>query len=323
MTIYDDPMTNLPDPSTIYQDWLDEASLHLMEGRIDAFVLMVGLPFMMRTVGAETLLETADEVALDAANLTEAFRSQNVTNYIRLVQNAHYLQPDVIEGWHSSHVLRNALNVVPSYSNRMVMRNVDGKWKVTEAEHELTSNRLPIALLKSDPGAFTERWAEPKADIRATQARAEPIYQIFIEALSDAVVARDADRWLTHFTYPHTVHYATADHVVETETDERAFFDGLVAHMEVTGADRVVRHVRFAEFISGDRIVGYHGTFAERDGEVIFGPIQSRMVLVVVDNQWRCTSVTNSLSNNSFPASDYKVTESLPTMREIQERMRK
>lgn len=316
-------MTDLPDPSAIYQDWLDGASDHLFNGRIDAFVEMIGLPFMMRTIGAETLLETSEQVSTDAANVTEALRSNAVTHYIRLVQNAHYLQPDVIEGWHTTHVLRNALNVVPSYSNRMVMRCVDGVWKVTEAEHELTSNRLPVALLRSDPGAFAERWAEPKSDIRATQARAEPIYQIFIDALSDAVVARDLEGWLTHFTYPHDVHYEATDHRVETLEDEAAFFHSLVAHMESVGADRVVRRARFAEFISGDRIIGYHGTVAECDDQVVFGPIQSRMVLRVEDDQWRCMSVTNALSNREFPAFNYQVTGALPTMREIQERMRK
>jgi len=316
-------MSEFPDPSAIYQDWLDSASGHLIEGRIEHFVQMIGLPFMMRTIGAETLLETVKEISQDAANVTRALKAHAATHYIRLVQNARYLQPDVIEGWHTTHVLRNALNIVPSYSSRMVMRCIGGIWKVTEAEHELTSNRLPVALLRSAPGAFAERWAEPKADIRATQARAEPIYQIFINALSDAVVARDLEGWLTHFTYPHDVHFETSDHRVETPEEEAGFFHSLVAHMDSVGADRVVRRARFAEFISGDRIIGYHGTVAERDGTVVFGPIQSRMVLRVEDDQWRCMSVTNALSNTVFPASDYKVTATLPTMREIQERMRK
>ncbi|MEJ6389276.1 hypothetical protein [Gymnodinialimonas ulvae] len=317
-----DPAGNkMPDPSAVYQDWLDRGSACLMEGKADAFCEMIGLPFRMATIGGETIFETVDALRTDTMNVIESLQGNGVTHYIRLVKKARYVREDLIEGWHSTHVLRDAIEVVPSYRNRMILRRTGGEWRVTEAEHELSGTRTPVALLRSLPGAMAEQWEQPMSDIRASQARAEPLYAAFVDALSETVHTRDVDAWCSYFAEPHEAHFDDADHIVGAD-EERRFFASLCTKMDALKAKRFVRRVKFAEFVAADRIVGYHDTTMERDNEILFGPVRSRMVLTLKGGRWLCSSVTNSLSNKQFALNDFIVSETLPTLRDIEKRMK-
>ncbi|WP_461425120.1 nuclear transport factor 2 family protein [Gymnodinialimonas sp.] len=313
----------MPDPHTIYQEWLDVTSAALITGDVEGLVSRIAMPFIMRTSTAEMVLENPDDLRSDTRNVVQALKSLQVTHYIRLVKQARYLGEDTIEGWHTTYVLRHAASVTPAYANRMIMRRIDGEWKVTEADHELSDNRLPLTLLRSAPGSFERKWAAAKSNISATHARAEPIYQVFIDSMSEAVNTRDFDTWAAHYTFPHDIHYDATDHVAKAPDDVRAFFEMLLEHMQITGADRMIRTARYAEFLSDDRIFGYHTTVLAKGDETVFGPVKSRMMLTFTQGQWKCSSVTNSLSHQTPSEAEFKLSPNLPTMREIQERMRK
>lgn len=313
----------MPDPHAIYQDWLDQTSAALMDGDAEAFVTAMEIPFIMRTSQHETVLETVEDLRGDTANVIEALKGQQVTHYIRLVKQAHYLDEDTIEGWHTTYVLHNATAVTPSYGNRMIMRLREGGWKVTEADHELSGNRFPLTLLRSDPGSFKGAWADAKSNISATQARAEPIYQVCIDSMSDAQTPPDFDAWCTNYIFPHEIHYDATDHVAHTPEDVRPFFEMLTEQMRDFGATRMIRSTRYAEFLADDRIFGYHDAIIVKDEETLFGPVKSRMMLTNSEGRWKCSSVTNSLSQQNLTETELKVSLKLPTMREIQERMRK
>ncbi|MBF9051851.1 hypothetical protein GTA62_17750 [Roseobacter sp. HKCCD9010] len=313
----------MQDPSKIYQVWLDETSALLLDGETERFVDQVALPFVMRTTADETVFETREDLIGDMITVTQNLKNQQVTHYIRLVNKARYINHLVIEGWHTTYMLRDAIAVVPPYGSRMILRLEDNAWYLAEAEHELSNRRFPVDVVRSAPGAFQDKWAEPMSDIRATQARAEPVYQAFLDALSETVHDQDFDRWCSYFTIPHNVHYDSVDHLVNTPEDVRPFFDLLCKKMLCYGADRLTRRADYAEFISGDRIYGYHQTTMTKDGDPVFGPVKSRMILCLADGRWKCSEVTNSLSNKGFPGPEFQPSGALPTMREIQERMKK
>jgi len=313
----------LPDPHSIYQDWLDTTSAALMDGNVEEFVSMASLPFIQRTSRCETVLEDRADLWSDVENVVQALKGQQVTHYIRLVKKARYLDEDAIEGWHTTYVLRNATVVTPTYGSRMILRKIGDGWKVTEADHELSGNRFPVTVLRSDPGSFEETWRSAKAEICATQAHAEPIYQVFIDSLSATENIADFDASCDHFTFPFTIHYDETDHTAHGPEDIRPFFEVLIEQIRDLGADRLIRSARYAEFLSDDRIFGYHNTIFVKGDDTVFGPVKSRMMLTQSEGRWRCNSVTNSLSNRDLSRAKFKVSDKLPTMRKIQERMRK
>ncbi|WP_341860793.1 hypothetical protein [Gymnodinialimonas sp. 57CJ19] len=318
-----DPPDLMRDPHLIYQDWLDCTSAALMADDVAGFVDHVALPFIFRTGTDETVLETDEDLRGDVSSVVQALKSQQVTHYIRLVKQARYLDETTIEGWHTTHVLRNATSVIPAYGNRLILRLLDGGWKVTEADHELTGSRFPLSLLRSDPGCFEERWADAKSNIRGYQTRAEPIYQVFLNSLDGVVNSPSFEGWCDLFTFPFSAHFFATDHTVAAPQDGRAFFDLIVTQLNNFGSARMRRSARYAEFLSEDRILGYHHTTITKDDDIVFGPIKSRMMLTFADGQWKCSSVTNSLSHETPSDPTVKVTDKLPTMREIQKRMRK
>lgn len=315
--------TAMPDPHVIYQDFLDVTSFGILNGDPEPFIAGVALPLIVRTDADVTILESEEDLRNDTIALIQALKSQQVTHYIRLVKKARYLDEDVIEGWHATYALHNARSVIPQYNSRMVMRRVGKEWRVTEADHELTGRRLPITLLRAAPGCFEAQWAKDKADIIATQARAEPLYQAFIDSMSDAVHDGDFDEWCAHYTFPHEIHYDATDHLAKTPDDVVAFFDLMRQNMKNLGADCMIRTARYAEFLSDDRIFGYHNTVLVSGNRVVFGPVKSRMMLTLEDGRWKCSSVTNSLAQTTPSDAEYTTSATLPTMREIQERTRK
>lgn len=310
------------DPHEIYQEWLDTSSAALMDGDASGFVAGISLPFVMRTVAGATVLETEADLLHDAGNVIEALRSQNVTDFIRLVKQAHYLDEDTIEGWHTTYALRHATNVVPPFGSRVILRQIDGAWLMTEADYELAGDRIPQKLLSSVPGAFEDAWKAAKSDLRATHARAEPIYQVFIDSLCGALKRRDFEGWSAHFSMPHSMHFESTDLLVETPDDISPIFDLMVANMDAIGATRVRCQSKFAEFLSGDRIIGYHETTCDNDGTTRFGPIHGRMQLCQEGGRWVCCSSTSSLSKTDDPEARLLLSDVLPSMREIQKRMK-
>ena len=308
----------------IYQDHLDNVSDLLMAGKVEECIRFFALPLLIRTSAGETLIETRDDMVTDTRLHSESLIGHGVNNYIRLVKQARQLSDTLIEGWHETYVLRDATSILPSYRSHMFIRDTgDGIWKVVEAEHELEELRFPLSSVQSQPGSFAEIWQSTQNDIRVSHSNAEPLYRAFLDALDKSQNAADYDGWAARFAYPLEAHYDATDRIVETPEQMRPFFDAMLETGKGKDA-HVQRVISSANFISSDRICGYHETFLTADTGEPFGPVKSRMILILSEGQWKCSSVTNSLlSNDAVPEAEFKPSSHLPTMSEIQKRMKK
>jgi len=313
----------MQDPAGIYQTWLDVVSKAVVENDDDTLLAWFGRPFLMRTSDAEVLIETDEDLLSDFEVLRRGLKSQGVTNYIRLVQKARYLSEDYIEGWHVSHMLRGAIAVVPPYRNRVVLHRDGDIWRCTEADHQLSNRRFPIEMPRVDIEAFTDAWAAPLADIRATHARADPLYQAFISELDHANNTSDPEQWCNLYQFPLEFHLDKVDRVMQHPSELSDFFQNFHEIAVQNPGSFVRRTVKYAEFFGADRIIGYHDCSISKNGQILLGPVQSRMILTVDGDAWKCCSVTNSVSNAEFPIQSIEPSNELRTLREIRERMRK
>lgn len=312
----------MQDPASIYQVWLDKVSAAVLD--FDPVVLRAAfrLPFLVRTSHAESLCETEADLLNDIETFGNSLKTMGATHYIRLVGKARYISEDYVEGWHTTHTLRGAVTVLPSYKSRTVLQRRDDRWQVTEAEHQLSNASFPIAMPRVDEASFEDKWTDPLPDVRATHARAEPIYQAYLDMLDATVAKGDFDSWTALFTYPHTAHFDNVDHVNGCPSDCRDFFAALLATLAASGPARLVRTTKYAEFVGNNRIVGYHDAIGVANDETVFGPVQSRMILELDGDTWKCSSVTNSVSNDSYPGDRFLPPSHLTTLREIKARMR-
>ncbi|MEJ6395469.1 hypothetical protein V8J82_19570 [Gymnodinialimonas sp. 2305UL16-5] len=308
----------------IYQRHLDTVSDLLLSGQADQAVAHFDRPFIIRISDREDLFETHDDVLSEMQSIADSLAGHGATHFIRLVKRAQRLSDTLIEGWHETYILRNAYSILPSYMSYMVLRLDEeaGLWKVAEAEHELGNLRFPLHAAHSQPGVFADRWKGKIADIRVGLTRAEPLYDAFLNVLDTHQNAGDFDAWSAQFSYPLTAHYDDSDHIFATAEEMRGFFDAMRVKFNTPGA-RMERRIRSAQFIAADRICGYHSTHITGDPTRRFGPVKSRMILTLTENHWACSSVTNALSNPFGQDHDLQVAPDIPTMREIQKRIRK
>lgn len=319
-----DAFGDLVDPAEIYQDFLDAASVELMHGDVASFSERISLPFLMRLVDQETVLETREELQADSKLCSDALKLNGVTHYVRLVQAAHYLSDTVIEGWHVTYLMRNAVTITPPYKNRLLFRKLKGKWLVMEAEHEFRTDKFPVTRIQSDPGALEARWNNPRLDIRALHTNALPLYQSFLSGVDAAARDDDFELWKTHFAFPHVLHLQNHDHEIKTPQDlKKSVFD----HQKRTGPNGetilVERTAIKAEFIGDHRIVGYHTARWQHEGTPVGDTVHSRMILDYSQDAFRCIDITNSLKDDLITSGEFVNVNTIPTLREIEQRMKK
>lgn len=306
----------------IYQAHLDQSTRLVFEGKARAYCDHAQLPFVLRTGEGIEVIETVADLENDIGKLNAWLRQEGVTDYHRIARSARFLDEETIEGFHVTYALRRAMPVVDPYCSRMILRLVDGTWRTCFAEHELADSLYLDRLARAQPGLFAAEWSGAAAPITRDQTLALDLYSRRITSFAVEASAGDFDGWLAHYTLPHTVHYDRGDSVVETREDARRFFDLLQETMRRYDADTFRVEPLSAVFLSDVRLLGYHHAMLTREGEIVFGPIRSRMILTNDTGIWRCHSVANAISTAAFQGGVYEPSAEFPTMREIQKRMK-
>ncbi|WP_299865320.1 hypothetical protein [uncultured Roseobacter sp.] len=311
------------DAIAIYQDTLDAISNAIMTEDAVTLLERVKLPHMWRTLSHEVIVETRKDLIDGMVTFGQAIKGLGATNLVRLATDAEFLSENYITGHHVTHTLRDAVPVIESYANRMVLIREDDVWKMLELDSMLDNPHWPIyvpRVQKHGDGLLAPR--SPENDARRLSVAPLTIYQNFINELSDANNRDDLTLYCSYLLFPYTSHTESTDTIISTPEEVRPFFDMLRDLLEEKSCDRLVRRAEKAEFISSDLICGYHATEFCAGETCVFGPIKSRMVLKRENTSWYLKSVTNSLSNSNFPYNVPKPSNALVTLRTIQERTR-
>lgn len=308
---------------TVYQETLDILSRALMEGDWEVAQARIKLPHLQRTQSTQVVVETAEDLIIGLTAYRDALRGRGATHLVRLATDAEFMSENYIAGHHVTHTLNNAVPVMDSYANRMVLLREDGLWKVLEVECMLDNPHWPIHIPHVHrAGADPKALRSPENDARRQSVDPLIIYQSFVDELSEANTDGDFEAYCNCLLFPYSSHTESLDTIISTPDEVRLFFDMLQSQMRNSGADRIDRHAEQAEFISSDLICGYHATTFYAGEVSVFGPIKSRMMLTRKGTSWYLKSVTNSLSNTRFPYTVPKPSTALVTLRTIQERTR-
>lgn len=308
---------------TIYQDALDVLSNAIIREDTATLLARVKLPHLWRTLNHEVVVETPEDLIDGMVTFGRAIKGLGATNLVRLATDAAFLGDRYIAGHHVTHTLKDAVPVIDSYANRMVLIQEDGVWKLLEIESMLENPHWPIYIPRVQKDANRPHAFQPRQhDARKLAVAPLTIYQTFIDALSRANNDNDFDLYCSYLMLPYSSHTEAADNIISTVEEVRAFFDQVRRTLDEKGCDRLVRRAESAEFVSADLICGYHATEFYAGETCVFGPIKSRIVLIRKGTDWYIKSVTNSLSNSKFPYTVPKPSNALVTLRTIQERTR-
>lgn len=303
------------------QEVLDQQSRALLDDDEDAMRATVNLPYRRLTMDADVIVERDEDLQKDVNTYSYSLRSLGVNHLIRLATDAEFLNQTLIEGHYVTHALCNATPMVPSYLNRVMMQNFDGVWKVIEIASEVASQGWPINLLHvAGAGSGSVRNSKVEYDPRRDVQHPLPVYQRFLDRLTDATVTQNFDAYIALCDLPFSSHGNALDTLMSSPEDVRPFFDLTVDMINGDTADTFVRNAETAQFVGPDIICGYHHSLFLKGGQRAIPPIKSRMILKHTGMGWKLKHVTNSIANATYPYTAPEPTRALPTHREIQER---
>lgn len=303
----------------LMQEVLDLQSDALLDGNASAMRATMNLPYRRVTIDVDVIVERDSDLQAGVDAYATSLRNLGVNQLIRLATDAEFINDHMIEGHYVTHALRNATQMVPSYLNRIVLQNTDGAWRATEVASEFESRGWPINLMNfATEGSVRKPKDIP--DLRRNVKNPLPVYQQFLDRLTDATRDQDFDAYIALCDLPYTCHGNALDTLMSTPEDVRPFFDLTVDMITGGTADTFERKAETAQFLGPDIMCGYHNSVFSKNGQTALPAIKSRMILKHIGMGWKLKHVTNSIANATYPYGTPRPTDALPTHREIQER---
>lgn len=119
----------------IYQLTLDIVSRALMAGDLDTCLRFLAIPHQLRTLDAERLVTTEDEMRIALTDYRAFILGNGATSYIRLCDEAQFDTPNTIVGTHQSHLIAGGHVVLDPYMVEMTLIRQGPLWRAT---HSLT-----------------------------------------------------------------------------------------------------------------------------------------------------------------------------------------
>lgn len=306
----------------ILQAHLDASTPLVVAGAAEAYSLHAQLPFIFRTAEGVEVIETGPELARDTLRVHGWLSSRGVTDFFRIARSARYVDGSTIEGYHVTYALQGALQIVEPYTSRMILRHVDGMWKTSYAEHELSDGLYPGHDAHATHGLFADRWSDAPEGPPRDQIEALALYQTRIDALCTALNRRDFAWLAAIYDLPFRLHLDTGDVEFETAEDLRRYHELLLSTRAEHDADPFDFRATSAAFLSDTRLLGYHEAALTRGTELRFGPMKVRTILVERGGEWRVRSATASLTKASVKAGRLELSGPIPTLRDIEKRMK-
>lgn len=137
----------------IFQDWLDRVGDAVVAGDFETYAAAVALPFTLITEAST--ISVPDESALRAGFDTYRVMldAQRVTHMVRTASDVCAMGPGLILGNYTTHLMSNALPVVPPFISAMTLRDENGVWKASMIVNSTSNAKWPIDLPRSEGGS--------------------------------------------------------------------------------------------------------------------------------------------------------------------------
>lgn len=135
------------------QDYLDRVGAAVLAGDWDAYRADICLPFNLITQAANLTVETEAELRAGFDAFHSMLRTHAVTDYIRLVDRAAYLDDTLLSGSYVTHTLSRGKRVLQPYTSQITLRLEDARWRAASITNSLNNARWP--LVSPSPGETT------------------------------------------------------------------------------------------------------------------------------------------------------------------------
>lgn len=128
------------------QSYLDVVAAAVMENDWDAYSRHVCLPFHLVTHTANITVSTQTDLRKGFDDFRNTLKSQHITDYIRLVETASQLDPDLITGQYMTHILAGSQRVIAPFRSSITLRLIGNQWRAASITNALANSRWPISI---------------------------------------------------------------------------------------------------------------------------------------------------------------------------------
>lgn len=132
--------------ATILQTHLDDMAAAIMSGNFAAYRDGVVVPFHLVNHSESIAMETEEDLQEGFESFCEMLRSQRVTDYIRLVDSAQLLAPDLLTGRYITHVIAGGMRVIDPFSSQISLRRTGGRWCAASITNAIAKSRWPLLM---------------------------------------------------------------------------------------------------------------------------------------------------------------------------------
>ena len=138
--------------SRILQAYLDRVAAAVMAGDWETYADHVCLPFHLVTHNGNIEVTTPEKLRQGFDDFRQTLQSQQITDYIRLVDTAAQLDADLISGRYVSHLLSRGHRVLDPFYSEITLRLAGNQWRAASITNALANSRWPLSVLRlADP----------------------------------------------------------------------------------------------------------------------------------------------------------------------------
>ena len=139
------------DATHILQSYLDEVSTAVLADDWNTYRDAVCLPCHIISHDESKVVATLDDLKAGYNLFRETLHAQRVTDYIRLVESAAFLEPALISGKYVSHLLAGGQRVLPPFTSQLSLRLEGKRWRAASITNSLIYSRWPLVRLEVHP----------------------------------------------------------------------------------------------------------------------------------------------------------------------------
>ncbi|MGX9357089.1 hypothetical protein ACS3SW_18545 [Roseobacteraceae bacterium S113] len=258
----------------------------LENGDFDGFADCFKLPKTLVTFEGQRVIRTREEFreVFDAvrANLV----TQDAVRLERYVEEASFVQPDLIASTHISQVHLRSGDTLPAYPTLSTLSLVEDKWLIGDSQYAVDG---PMAhALASSP------WD-------STEAQGSELSQRFIttlERLTQAFLRNDFELLKDCVQLPALFHSRRGAQMITTEDELRADLALYQAEFAMLKVDDILRVPRAVHALGQNRLVGVYTTHILSGTDRVVPSFDSSMYLERGDDdKWRASCVMHAMGH--------------------------
>ena len=131
----------------IAEELLEQTGKALMSGDFEAFSTCFALPHRIDTFDGSDVLQTLDDMEKRFFGVRSYFQDNCVTDLVRHVIEADFVDEDTIHSSHQTRVLSGTILVQAPFPNLSVLKRVEGQWRAEATQYAIADSEHHNAAL--------------------------------------------------------------------------------------------------------------------------------------------------------------------------------